>query len=637
MLNRVAWQTSTREVDPHVALREEPIIDLMEVFRALRRRRALIAGSVALAICAAVIYLATTPPYFIASSMLLFEVRKIEPFQQQGQNAAADSAFVDSQVEVLKSENIAKSVVRDLNLLSDPEFAPTEGGLSFSIRWFTPVRGAGKAPMEGDHSGASTETAQLGRVVRMIRKNLTIKRIGLTHLISIDYQSPDPNKAAVISNAVAEAHLRAERNSKYQAARRANVWLEDRISELKTLAQSTERSVAEYKAKNTVIDEGAATHVNEQQLAELATQRRIVLQDLESSARTYRALHETLLHRIGEFTQQQSFPATEARVVSEASPPLEKSGPKTLLALGIASLLGLVGGLGAAFAREYFDGSFRSSRQVEKEVGIDCLGTLPTIAPPRRWLPKWSRDTASGDRVISPSKGLHRFVVNEPLSRFAETIRSLKIAADTADLHRPSRMKVIGVTSARPNEGKSLVAANLSEMIAISRGKAFLIDCELRNGGLTEQFAPQAQSGLMEVTTGQAAVEYLIWRDPVTDLNFLPAAKVPAERDPITKEKLSPAALFQRTHLNPAALKTLLQSVQDSYEYVILDLPPITPAADVKAISHLVDAFILVIEFGRTPQQAVIDALNAAAPVSEKLLGAVLNKVDPKELKRSES
>jgi capsular exopolysaccharide synthesis family protein len=642
MLNRVAWQTSMRGDDPRVPLREEPIIDLTEMFRALRRRQALIVGSVAFAIFSAVIYLAITPPHYIASSMLLFEVRKIEPFQQQGQNAATDSAFVDSQVEVLKSENIAKSVVRDLDLLSEPEFAPPKGGLLDSILGFTQrlvksVHSAGNASVETDQDGkGSVQADQFGRVVRMFRRNLTIKRVGLTYLISVDYQSPDPNKAAWISNAVAEAYLLAEQNSKYQAARRANAWLEDRITELRSLAQSTERAVAEYKAKNTVVDPRAAP-LNEQQLAEVSTQRRLVLQDLESSARTYRALHETLLQRIGEFTQQQSFPATEARVVSQASPPLEKSGPKTLLTLGIASLLGLVGGLGAAFAREYLDGSFRSSRQIEKEVGIDCLGTLPMIAPSRPWFPKWRRDPASGDRVISTSSGLHRFVTHEPLSRFSETIRSLKVAADAADLHRPNGVKVIGVTSARRHEGKSLVAANLSEMIAISGCKVLLIDCGLHNGGLTEQFAPQAQSGLMEVIAGQAPLKDFVWRDPSTDLNFLPAVKIPTDRDLITKEKLSPTVLLRRTHLSPMALKTLLQSVHDTYDYVVLDLPPIAPTADVKAISHLVDAFFLVIEFGRTSQQAVVDALNAATPVLEKLLGAVLNKADPKELKRSEA
>jgi succinoglycan biosynthesis transport protein ExoP len=348
------------------------------------------------------------------------------------------------------------------------------------------------------------------------------------------------------------------------------------------------------------------------------------------------------MNRIAEFTEQQSFPATEARVVSSASTPLEKSEPKALVALGVASVLGLVGGLGAAFAREYLDGSFRSSRQVEKEIGIDCLGILPTIAParwqlptvvPARWRrPKRRRNAGGGDRGISPCAGGHRFVVGEPLSRFAETIRDLKVAIDTADLPRPN--KVIGVTSARPHEGKSLVAANLSEMIALSGCKALLIDCELRNGGLTGQFAPTAKGGVLEVIAGRATVKDLIWHDLSTDLHFLPAVKVPVEHDQVTKEELSPAALFRRTQLTPAGLKTLLESVQDGYDYVILDLPPITPVADVKAISHLVDAFILVIEFGRTSQQAVIDALNAAPPVFEKLLGAVLNKAGPNELKR---
>jgi succinoglycan biosynthesis transport protein ExoP len=634
MLNKVGWQASTGTADPPVSNREEPIIDLVEAFRVLRRRRALIAGILVLAISGAVIYLTTTPPRYTASSMLLFDIRKSEPFQQQGYpNVATDSAFVDSQVEVLKSESIARSVIGTLNLQSDPEFAPPEGGLSAAIRGYIQgILGAGTAPVEFD---------QLGRVVRILQKNLTIKRFGLTYVINIDYRSLDPNKAALISNAVAEAYIVGEFDSKYQAARRANSWLQDRLRELKDLAEKTELAVAEYKAKNTAVATDAP-RLNEQQIADSSSQRRIVLQDLESSARTYRALHESLLNRIAEFTEQQSFPATEARVVSSASTPLEKSEPMAVIVLGVASVLGLVGGLGAAFAREYLDGSFRSSRQVEKEIGIDCLGILPTIAParwrlptvvPARWrLPKGRRNAGGGERGISPCAGAHRFVVGEPLSRFAETIRDLKVAVDTADLPRPN--KVIGVTSARPHEGKSLVAANLGEMIALSGCKALLIDCELRNGGLTGQFAPTAKGGLLEVIAGRAAVKDLIWHDPSTDLHFLPAVKIPVEHDQVTKEELSPAVLFRRTQLTPAGLKTVLESVQDCYDYVILDLPPITPVADVKAISHLVDAFILVIEVGRTSQQAVIDALNAAPPVFEKLLGAVLNKAGPNELNR---
>jgi capsular exopolysaccharide synthesis family protein len=624
MLNKVAWKNTTGADDPQVASAEGPLIDLAEAFRVLRRRRILVASILAVAVFGAGVYLAMTPARYTASSMLLFDVRKIEPFQQQGYpNAAADSAFVDSQVEVLKSENLARSVVRTLSLQSDPEFAPSGG---FAIQGL--IEGIVQAVL--GTSQTSKESDQFARVVRMFQKNLTIKRTGLTYVVSIDYRSLDPNKAARISNAAAEAYLVGELESKYQSARRANVWLEDRINELKAQAAKAERAVAEYKAKNDV--DTSESRLNEQQLADASSQRRVLLKDLESSAQTYRALHEALLQRVTQFTQQQSFPAAEARVVSQASPPLEKSDPKALIALGVASVLGLVGGFGAAFAREYFDRTFRSSKQIEREVGVECLGILPAIAPAPWRLPKLRQDVASGERIIPASMERHRLVVREPLSRFAETIRDLKVAADTADLNRPN--KVIGITSARPHEGKSLVAANLSEMIALSGCKVLLIDCELRNGGLTGQFAPKARGGLLEVVAGRAAVNDFIWRDTITNLHFLPAVKPAGGRDQNTKEQLSPAALFQRTQLTPMGLKALLESVQDSYDYVILDLPPITPVADVKAISHLIDAFILVIEFGRTPQQAVIDALNAAPTVREKLLGTVLNKADPNELRR---
>jgi succinoglycan biosynthesis transport protein ExoP len=137
MLNKIGWRASTGAADPPVPNREEPIIDLVEAFRVLRRRRALIGSILVLAISGAVIYLATTLPRYTASSMLLFDIRKSEPFQPQGYpNVATDSAFVDSQVEVLKSESIARSVIRDLNLQSDPEFAPPEGGLLAAVRDF---------------------------------------------------------------------------------------------------------------------------------------------------------------------------------------------------------------------------------------------------------------------------------------------------------------------------------------------------------------------------------------------------------------------------------------------------------------------------------------------------------------------
>jgi capsular exopolysaccharide synthesis family protein len=635
MLNQVAWPTLARAHDPHAPDLQEATIDLIDAFRIVRRRWVLIVGILILAISAGVVYLVVTPTRYTASSLLLFDTRQTPPFQSQSYpNSVADSAYVDSQLEILKSESIARSVIRTQNLLSDPDFASQGSGvLNIVGMAVNSLLGAGTGE-------ASREFDQWRRAIARFQANLTIKRIGSTYIIQVGYQSPDANKAALISNAVTHAYIIGQLGSKLQAARYADAWLQERIGTLKTQAQNAERAVAEYKAKTNVVDP-AARPPNEQQLSDLSSERRVALKDLESSAQTYRALYETFLQRVSEVTQQQSFPAAESRVVSEASALLVKRDPKALLVLGAASLLGFVCGIGAAFAREHLKTGFRTSGDVEKQVGVDCLGILPAVKPahaPAAVLPNDHRArSSSGDLLVPPVAGRYRFVVGEPFSHFAETIRSLKVAADLADSRRPN--KIVGVTSARPREGKSVVAANLAEMIALSGCRVLLIDCNLRNTELTRQFAPEANAGLMDVLSGHAAVKDIKWVDPISNLDFLPAppaVKNLTSHNPNMNEDLQPATLCRRSQLTPTELQKLLQSVEDRYDYVILDLPRLT-VTDVKATAHLINFFILVIEWGCTSRQAVIDALKTSRFVSTKLLGAVLNKANPREFKKLES
>src|ERR1043166_8744303 len=152
MLNKFGSLTSTNPNDAHAANHDEPVIDLAEAFRGLRRHKALIAGVLGLAILGAVVYIATTPPRFTATSLILFDARKIEPFQQQWTlNVTADSAFVDSQVEILKAENIARAVVKQLDLPSDAEFAP-QGGRSLR-QIFEAALGLGESAGQSDQLG----------------------------------------------------------------------------------------------------------------------------------------------------------------------------------------------------------------------------------------------------------------------------------------------------------------------------------------------------------------------------------------------------------------------------------------------------------------------------------------------------
>src|ERR1700756_993729 len=127
-MRKAAWPRVANSAVPRPGSPEERLIDLFEIFRLLRRQRRLIATVLGLAVLGSFAYLAIAPTYYTAPSLLLFDIRISQPFQQPGYGSeAVASAFVDSQVEVLKSDDIARSVVKRLNLVSDPEFLPPPG------------------------------------------------------------------------------------------------------------------------------------------------------------------------------------------------------------------------------------------------------------------------------------------------------------------------------------------------------------------------------------------------------------------------------------------------------------------------------------------------------------------------------
>jgi capsular exopolysaccharide synthesis family protein len=225
-------------------------------------------------------------------------------------------------------------------------------------------------------------------------------------------------------------------------------------------------------------------------------------------------------------------------------------------------------------------------------------------------------------RMVSPRSSIHWAVIGMPLSRFAESIRSIKLAVDLSPTKTSN--KVIGLTSALPNEGKTTVAVSLAELIGHSGKSVIIVDCDLRNPSLTASLAPNASAGIVEVIYGTRPFEETVWRDPKTNLVFLPAVR-------------RSALLHTSEILLADATRKLFDRLRASYDYVIVDLPPLSPVVDVRATASLMDCFILVVEWGRTKIDVVQHALHTAPNIYESLIGAVLNKTDIKAMGRYDS
>jgi capsular exopolysaccharide synthesis family protein len=211
-----------------------------------------------------------------------------------------------------------------------------------------------------------------------------------------------------------------------------------------------------------------------------------------------------------------------------------------------------------------------------------------------------------------------RVVIQSPFSRFAEAIRTIKLAADLAGDAR--RSKVIAFTSALPGEGKSTIAGALAQLIAQVGGTVILVDCDLRNPTLSGTLAPKSSCGFVEVVSGTKSLEASIWKEPVTNMAFLPAGK---------ESHLTYTAEI----LASGAAKDLFDKLRESYQYVIVDLSPLAPIVDVRATTQLVDAYVMIVKWGSTKVDVVQHGLNTAPGVQQNLLGVVLNQTDFDRLK----
>jgi capsular exopolysaccharide synthesis family protein len=378
--------------------------------------------------------------------------------------------------------------------------------------------------------------------------------------------------------------------------------------EISRIAESYKSELQIAKSQEEAIDK-RMTEVFKNSAA--TRQSQVHLRELETAANSYRGIYETFLSRFTQSVQQQSFPSTEARVVTAASPPLSPSSPKIALTLALATLCGLGLGLMSAVAREQLNRRIHTRAEIEKLLGINCLAILPAFKQKKTRLRKLA--------AAQNSLAFRQISEVAPFSETAEALRYIKVAID---LH-PTGGNVIGIVSALPGEGKTTLAASLAAFVAKSGARTLLIDADLRNPSMTRTLGYPNASGLLNMVAEKSQLDDLVITDSKFKFDFLPSS---------TKTK----TLNSSDILNSTAVKDMLRAAKSDYDYVLVDLPPILPVVDVRAAAHLFDAFVLVVEWGGTSTDEILKAVKVSRVLSDRLLGVVLNKADVAVMRRFE-
>ncbi len=621
---------------------EDTNITVADVGYLLHRHARVITLAVLAGLAIAGLYIVITPPTFTAHAQVLIDVQTPQTLpQRQGEiMVTMDAAQVESQLAILRSDNLSDMVVTRLDLASDPEFVLGSPSILKQLTGLFRHQAAKLPPRDMAHRLA----------VLSLQGAVDVRRQGVSFAIDILARSGDPEKAAKIANAVAEAYVADQLATRAKAAHQGSEWLEERIDQLRRHMNEAALRVQEFKARRDyrIIGKsdrggGQAAGAEGGSAPEPAT-----LEELESTATTYRRMYESFLQAYTDSVQRQSYPISNARVITPATQPFGKSHPKTTLTLAVGGLLGSLLGLAIALVRQNLDQSVRSPKQIRNQIGIDCLGQLPRIS--RAVLTgrgasspvvagAETRDSAVASRRLREALGAvrgriaaahpillgrgrsagegdrrHWHEVSEaPFSPFSEALSHVKLRITMGRRNKP--LKTIGITSALPNEGKSTIACNLAVLHTLHGSRTVVVDTDARNSVLSRALAPGCEAGLIDVLAGDAELKSCLVPDRLSAMTILPVGDA--------ARRANAPELF-----GSEWMRKVVQELAAEFDTVIFDMPPLELIKDGLALSPLLDGVVVVAEWGETPLPLLAETVDALRQASAHILGAVFAKVE---------
>ncbi len=323
---------------------------------------------------------------------------------------------------------------------------------------------------------------------------------------------------------------------------------------------------------------------------------------------TAQGLYTSLLTRLKETSIAASLLVSNISVVDRAEVPIEPSRPRKALNLLLACVVGLFGGVGLAFFRDYLDTTIKDAKEVESVLRLPTLAVVPALDSVERHR---ARRRALAKAQDAPFALVAHSDAGSPVT---EAFRNFRTSLLYSSPDHPPR--TIAFTSLQPGDGKTSLATNLAIVLAqLGAGDVLLVDADMRKPRLHDLLEVPQTPGLSTFLTGQASLEDVVKPTSVPNLSVIPSGQVP----------LNPAEL-----LASARLKKVMEDLGRRFVHVVFDAPPLFGVADAMVMAPKVEGVVLVLRHGRSSRDAAQRAVGNLAGVRARLLGVILNDVDIK-------
>lgn len=407
----------------------------------------------------------------------------------------------------------------------------------------------------------NTQFAKAKDPIKFFLSKLKIEPSRNTRLVSINFEDKDKVLAAGIVNEVAKIYtfrnlVYISKNETLNLLKNEHIKLQSKYSEMTKV----------YKDK----------HPKMIRLKEEISQ-----------------MEEKMRKEEGDPLKASGIKTNNVRIIDEAEVPKHPVRPKRLQNFMLAIIGGLVGGMALALILEHMDNTVKSSEDIDRHIKLPLLGCVPTFEGRYTEL---ERD---------------KFVHLEPNSPASEAYRSIR----TSIVFSSSEQKTIRdilITSACPQEGKSMTAANLAVTFAKNGNSVVLVDADMRKPRLHEIFALKNDNGLSNFLTGQSGIDEIINKTNIEHLHVITCGHIPP----------NPSEL-----LGTKRMKEFIEKLKAKYDRIILDSPPLMVVTDSVMLSGVIDSTILVINSKKTDKSAIHRSKQLLANAKANILGVILNNV----------
>lgn len=699
------------------ALSEEQQLNLLELWRSITQRKwAILLLGIAFAVAAGGVAFSLPATYRSSATVLIEpDKNKVVKIDEVYGGMGGGREYFQTQVEIIKSRDVAIKTIDGLKLWDVPEFDPRKDKDNWRARAKAAI---GLTEPEVDWTNQALADATLGK----FKESLDVTPVRQSYLAKVSFESQDPALAARVVSTVAEIYVNNDRESRFKLTQQANQWLQDRVVALRQKLDASERALQAYREGQGLvnlggsaqsIDSQAITNITQQLVqarvrraenegvykeikalrkaksedyssvaavmrhpavveakkqealaqqkvselsqrygfehprmataaAELVAARQSVASQAEAIAtslmRDYeisratekqlegelassrgavvavnrkeaqlgvleravqadKQLYELFIGRAKETSASNDLQTQVARVVDPSALGI-KVRPKELQIIAVAFLVGLFGGVVISLLLDKLDNTLKGQEDAESRLKYPVLTSLPILN--------------GSDR-----KQLMRLVTDKPDAMFAEGMRTARASVMMSSIDTPR--KIILVTSSVPGEGKTVVSTNLAMAHAATR-RSLLIDADMRRPAVARGLAlPPGLKGLSDLTSGGAPLDECIHVLEGSSLHVITSGATP----PNPTELL----LSQR-------FKDTLRTLQERYDIIVIDSPPVELVSDALVLSPLVTGTIYVVKAMETPYQLARKGLIRLQRGHGNILGLVLNQVDFKKAQK---